>query len=238
MEQNCCCYPFNARNLKMNEHICILSTKKLRNNQKNFLLNADFSLIEADFIKITKLSFLLKEQPTLLLFTSQNGVFSVLQNEKAHELKQIPTICVGNKTKKLLLDNGFKVLQSREYAQELAPVILSDFSSEHIAFFAGNIRSDVLPAAMNRSGITFNEYIVYQNNESSVKIKAKTDGLLFFSPSGITSYLKKNTIENQMCFCIGTTTAKALEGITKNIVLSNRQTIENVIIQCIKYYKK
>ena len=220
----------------MKSQISILSTKKLQSNQKNFLLNAGFSLIEADFIKISTLPFQIKNKPTLLLFTSQNGVKSVLENDKVDELKQIPSICVGSKTRKLLEDNGFIVLATKEYAEELAPIIQKEFSKEHIAFFAGNLRRNVLPDAMNRASIAFDEYLVYQNEESSVKIEAKTNALLFFSPSGIHSYLKQNTIDNQMCFCIGTTTADALQGVTKNIVIANQQTVENVIIQCISYY--
>src|SRR5690606_19549910 len=111
-----------------------------------------------------------------------------------------------------------------------------DFSKEHIAFFAGNLRRNVLPEAMNQASIAFDEYLVYQNEESSLKIETKTDGILFYSPSGVKSYLKQNTITNQMCLCIGTTTADALQGVTKNIVIANKQTIENVIIQCISYY--
>lgn len=221
----------------MKSKICILSTKKLKSNQKNFLLNAGFSIVEADFIKISLLPFELKKLPDLLLFTSQNAVESVLNNEKVNDLKNIPAICVGYKTRKLLEDNGFKVLETEEYAQQLAPTIQEKYSKEHIAFFAGNLRRNVLPDAMNRASIVFDEYLVYQNEESSVKIEAKTDGILFYSPSGVKSYLKQNTITHQMCFCIGTTTADALKGITENIVIANQQTVENVIIQCINYYK-
>ena len=67
----------------MENKICVLSTKKLQSNQKQFLLNAGFSVIEADFIKISTLPFQLKKTPTLLLFTSQNAVESVLKNKKA-----------------------------------------------------------------------------------------------------------------------------------------------------------
>src|SRR5690606_37356676 len=109
-------------------------------------------------------------------------------------------ICVGYKTRKLLEDNGFKVLETEEYAQQLAPTIQEKYSKEHIAFFAGNLRRNVLPDAMNRASIVFDEYLVYQNEESSVKIEAKTDGILFYSPSGVKSYLKQNTITHQMCF--------------------------------------
>lgn len=223
--------------MNMENKTCILSTKKLKSNQKSFLLNAGFSMIEADFIKISLLPFQLKKHPDLLLFTSQNAVESVLNNEKVNDLKNIPAICVGSKTRKLLEENGFKVLETKEYAEDLAPIIQQKFSKEHIAFFAGNIRRNTLPEAMQEKDISFDEYLVYQNDESSVTIEAKTDGILFFSPSGIKSYLKQNTITYQMCFCIGTTTADALKGITENIVIANEQTVENVIIQCINYYK-
>jgi len=222
----------------MENRICVLSTKKLKSNQKQFLLNADFSVIEADFIKITSLPFQIKNNPTLLLFTSQNGVKSVLENDKVDELKQIPSICVGSKTRKLLEDNGFTVLETKEYAEELAPIIQEEFSKAYIAFFAGNIRRNTLPDAMNKASISFDEYTVYTNFENPIEIVAQTNALLFYSPSGIRSYLKLNTITNQMCFCIGTTTADALKGISENIVIAAQQTVENVIVQCINYYKK
>lgn len=223
---------------KMKTKICVLSTKKLNSNQKQFLLNAGFSVIEADFIKITFVPFQLKTIPTLLLFTSQNAVKSVMKNENIETLKQIPTVCVGSKTKQFLHENGFNVLETQEYAEDLAPIIQQKYPLEQIAFFAGNLRRNVLPDAIQKINISFEEYTVYQNSANSIEIKAETDALLFFSPSGIHSYLQQNSIENQTCFCIGTTTAAALNGITKNIVIANKQTVENVIIQCINYYKE
>lgn len=226
----------NYKSNKMKTKICVLSTKKLNSNQKQFLLNAGFSVIDADFIKITFVSFQLKAIPTLLLFTSQNAVKSVMQNENIETLKQISAVCVGSKTKQLLQENGFNVLETQEYAEDLAPIIQQKYALEQIAFFAGNLRRDVLPNAMQKANISFEEYMVYQNTANSIEIPAETDALLFFSPSGIHSYLQKNTIKNQTCFCIGTTTATALNGITNNIVIANKQTVENVIIQCINYY--
>lgn len=220
----------------MKTKICIVSTKKLNSNQKQFLLNAGFSVIDADFIKITLVAFQLKTIPTLLLFTSQNAVKSILQNEDIETLKEIPAVCVGSKTKQLLQEIGFEVLEVQEYAKDLSPIIQQKYHSEQIAFFAGNLRRDVLPDAMQKSNISFDEYTVYQNAANPIEIKAETDALLFFSPSGIHSYLQQNSIKNQTCFCIGTTTAAALNGITNNIVIANKQTVENVIIQCINHY--
>ena len=62
---------------------------------------------------------------------------------------------------------------------------------------------------MIEANITFDEYRVYDNIETSIKINSQIDGLLFYSPSGVNSYIKNNTITHEMCFCIGTTTADA-----------------------------
>src|SRR5690606_15716663 len=120
---------------KMKTKICVLSTKKLNSNQKQFLLNVDFSVIEADFIKITFVPFQLKNIPTLLLFTSQNAVKSVMQNENIETLKKIPAVCVGSKTKQLLQENGFNVLEVQEYAEDLTPIIQEKYPLQQIAFF-------------------------------------------------------------------------------------------------------
>ncbi len=221
----------------MKKNIFVLSTKKLKTNQRQFLLNAGFSVLDADFIQITSVPFHLKTIPSLLLFTSQNAVKSVMKNPDVLQLKGIPAICVGTKTRKLLEENGFKVVHSEEYAHELVPSLTVVGRDKHIAFFAGNLRRNVLPDAMHKAGISFDEYRVYENQEKPMAIKASVDALLFFSPSGIKSFLKKNAIAQQVCFCIGTTTADTLNGITRNIVIAGHQTVENVIIQCINYYK-
>ena len=69
------------------------------------------------------------------------------------------------------------------------------------------------------------------------QIKESFDGVLFYSPSGVNSFLENNTLGNKTCFCIGTTTAKALENKTKNIVIASQPTVEHVIDEVIKYYK-
>src|SRR5690554_8217400 len=43
-------------------------------------------------------------------------------------------LCVGSKTRQLLEKNGFKVLETKEYAENLVPIIQQKFSKKHIAF--------------------------------------------------------------------------------------------------------
>jgi uroporphyrinogen-III synthase len=217
--------------------IKIVSTKKLQPNQKQFLLNADFRLIEADFIQIEFQKFQLNSTFDYLIFTSQNAVLSVLQNENHFILKEKNCFCVGIKTKQLLKENGFNVEILFDYADELVNYLLKNHSDKKFTFFSGNLRRDTIPTAFQKNNIIFEEFEVYKTILTPHKIDNPLDGILFFSPSAVHSYLKENSISNEICFCIGTTTAAEIEKSTKNIVIANQPTVENVIIQCINYFK-
>ena len=100
------------------------------------------------------------------------------------------------------------------------------------------MRRDILPNTLKENGIQFNEIEVYETNLTSKKITQKLDGILFFSPSGVESFLEKNKITNEICFCIGETTAEALENKNiKNIVIAQKPSVENVITEVVEYYK-
>lgn len=225
----------------MQNQIRILSTKKLLSSQKQFLLNANFNLIEADFIKTEGKPFKLETVNDNLIFTSQNAVHSLLENQVSEklisELRQKNVFCVGLKTKALLEENGFNVVAYTGYASDLAEIIALIYSKESYTFFSGNLRRDTLPDFLKEANIKFNEIEVYETHLTPQKINAPLDGILFFSPSAIESYLKDNKIKKEVCFCIGNTTAEALEKITQNIIVANQPTIENTIIQCINEYK-
>jgi uroporphyrinogen-III synthase len=217
--------------------IRILSTKKLQPNQKQFLLNADFRLIEADFIQIEFQNFDLNSTFDYLIFTSQNAVLNVLNNENHLILKDKICFCVGIKTKQLLEENGFKVENSFDYADELVDYLLENLSDKKFTFFTGNLRRDTIPTAFQKNNIVFEEIEVYKTVLTPHKIDNQINGILFFSPSAVQSYLKENSISNEICFCIGTTTAAEIEKSTKNIVIANQPTVENVIIQSINFFK-
>ncbi|SFA98409.1 uroporphyrinogen-III synthase [Flavobacterium swingsii] len=215
----------------------ILSTKKLSTIQKDALVNADFDVIEADFIKTEHQDFDLKNIKDNLIFTSQNAVHSILQHPKCEELKTKPVFCVGLKTKILLSENGFNVDVYTGYASDLAEIITLIHGSDSFTFFSGNLRREILPQALKEGNVDFNEIKVYETTLTPQKIKDSVEAILFFSPSGVESYLKDNTIKKEACFCIGETTAEALEKITKNIIIAENPTIEDVIEECINEYK-
>ncbi|KAF2339231.1 uroporphyrinogen-III synthase [Flavobacterium tistrianum] len=215
----------------------IVSTKILSPLHKQELMKYGVELIEADFIKTENKPFELKDLNESLIFTSQNAVHSVLSHPNSEQLKKKNVYCVGLKTKTLLSDNGFNVVAYTGYAADLAEIITLIYGNESYTFFSGNLRRDTLPEALKENGIKFNEIQVYETTLQPQKIKANPEAILFFSPSGVKSYLKHNTINKQICFCIGDTTAEALSKITKNIIVADQPTIEDVIEDVIHEYK-
>jgi uroporphyrinogen-III synthase len=221
----------------MTKQTNILSTKKLLPNQKQKLLNANFTVIEEDFIETNIKNFELSKVNNNLIFTSQNAVQSILQHPKCEDLKSKDVFSIGMKTKDLLTENGFNVVAYTGYAADLAEIISLIYSEESFTFFSGNLRRDVLPNTLKENGITFNEIEVYETKITSKKITKKVDGILFFSPSGVESYFKLNTIKDETCFCIGETTAEALENKkVKTIVIADKPSVENVIAEVVEYY--
>lgn len=221
----------------MTKQINILSTKKLLPNQKQQLVDANFTVLEEDFIETTIKNFELSKVNNNLIFTSQNAVQSILQHPKCEDLKSKDVFSIGMKTKDLLTENGFNVVAYTGYAADLAEIISLIYSEETFTFFSGNLRRDVLPNTLKENEITFNEIEVYETKITSKKITKKQDGILFFSPSAVESYFKMNTIKDETCFCIGETTAEALENKkVKTIVIADKPSVENVIAEVVEYY--
>jgi len=221
----------------MHNPIRIVATKKLSERQK-LLLPVNFSVTDEDFISIKNKEFEVRKMNDCSIFTSQNAVESVLRNKKLKEIKSRKSFCVGEKTKALLKENGFEVLEYSDYAAELASIICNKYPKISFTFFCGTIRRDVLPDALKLMEIKLDEIEVYETTSAPKKIGFKPNGILFFSPSAIESYLMENKIENEDCFCIGNTTAEALKNKTQNIIIANQPTIESVIMKTIENYKR
>ncbi len=222
----------------MESQVRIVSTKKLLPNQKQFLLNANFLVIEADFVTIELKQFSVNRDARFLIFASQNAVESLLKNSKLESLKSKKCFCVGQKTKAVLELHGFEVLETADYASELASIICNQYTQDSFTFFSGNLRREILPEALTLAKVKFEEIEVYQTMLTPHAITSKPNGILFFSPSAVESYLQANTITDEICFCIGKTTAEPVEKITSHCIIVNQPSIENVIIQCLKYYNE
>ena len=215
----------------------ILSTKKLSKALKKKFSDAKIELVEKNFIQTKSISFETPQLNDYLVFTSKQAVKSVLKSD-VKNVHSISCLCVGSKTRNFLEKKGFTVIESADYAEDLIQIIDSKYKSSSFTFFCGNIRKNTIPNYFQQNKIAYNETIVYETKLKPHQIKEPFDGVLFFSPSGVNSFLEKNSLKNRICFCIGTTTAKALENRTKNIVIASQPTVEHVINEVIKYYKR
>jgi uroporphyrinogen-III synthase len=218
----------------------ILSTKVLLSHQKQVLTDVGLEVLESNFIEVATKNFELKGIKDNLIFTSQNAVRSLLSHfqfeELKSELQQKKAFCVGVKSKTILTDAGFEVIAYADYAEDLAEIISLIYANASYTFCSGNLRKETLPLALEDAGIEFNEIEVYETKLNPHKITKAVDAILFFSPSGVASYLKDNTIKKELCFCIGETTAEALEIATKNIIVAAQPSIEELLADVIEEY--
>lgn len=222
----------------------VLSTKILSSPQRSLVLNAGLRLVEYNAINITYLNFELPKTPfDAYIFTSQNGVQSFTK-QYAKSLSSTkkpsnskPVYCVGEKTKQLLEKNCFHVMEVADSAKELGERIVANPKKTSFLWIAGNRRRNELSELLNHHQITFNILIGYNTSLNPKSFKQYFDGVLFFSPSGVSSFFQKNEMTGT-AFCIGQTTVEAVQKHTNSYHVANRATVENVIVQAVKHLQK
>ena len=75
-------------------------------------------------------------------------------------------------------------------------------------------------AGMQQAGISYDEVTATYRIWCLCKQTPEPQGLLFYSPSGVESYLQTNSIGASWCFCIGETTATAVRPLTERLTVS------------------
>ena len=171
----------------------ILSTKKLSKALKKKFSDAGIELVEKNFIQTKSISFETPQLNDYLVFTSKQAVKSVLKSD-VKNVHSISCLCVGSKTRNFLEKKGFTVIESADYAEDLIQIINSKYKSNSFTFFCGNIRKNTIPNYFQQNKIAYNETIVYETKLKPHQIKEPFDGVLFFSPSGVNSFLEKNSL--------------------------------------------
>ena len=74
------------------------------------------------------------------------------------------------------------------------------------------------------------EVKTYKTVLKTKKFDQNWDGILFFSPSGVASYISENKDQrNTHAFCIGQTTATSAKKYFKSVVVANSNTIQSVL---------
>lgn len=205
----------------------ILFTKNIDQSILSQQLGED---ILADCVEVIKTnpirinSFDLKNSS--LIFTSVNGVISFFKNQfKPNEdftAKNYNKIyCVGEKTKRELRKNGFGTFKVLKNAETLSKFIITHCQHEKFLHFCGNLAIDVLDKELPLQNIKYNKVTVYNTEEINPLVPEKYHAIVFFSPSGVRSFAKLNSLEGMTLFSIGETTSNELRKYTQEKIYTS-----------------
>jgi len=185
------------------KEFAVYSTKKLSEIQKALFPTA-VDVQDSDFIKIRFNRIppkVVKNELENVIFTSKNGVESILNSFTKDELRFNNIYCVGRRTKRLIERKIGKVTHVAKNAAALADYLSKEIKGKEATYFCSNLRLDTLPAVLSENGITVHEVEAYKTMYSPEKLGEDVKGVLFYSPSTVESYLQKNE-PNKVAFCI------------------------------------
>lgn len=208
----------------------IFSTKDLTDGQVQ-LFKDGIRVKSQDFIKVSpnRISpFVLKKKMRNVILTSKNAVEALLTNIAADELKFENIYCVGRKTKRLIERRIGPVKHQEKYAKDLATHLVDYMEGLEVTYFCSNLRLDTLPTVLTENNIQVNEIEAYETKHAPVKVDDGAEGILFFSPSTIASYLLKNK-PDKIAYCIGETTAAEARNHFEDVRVAKMPSVESLI---------
>ena len=136
--------------------------------------------------------------------------------------------CVGRRTKKLIEQRIGVVTKSLRNANKLASYLIEEAKVKEVTYFCSDVRLDTLPNQLSEKEITVNEVEAYKTMYSPAKVDASVNGVLFYSPSGIESYIQENEM-NKIAFCIGETTAKEAKKHFEEVQVAKMPSTESLL---------
>jgi len=217
----------------------ILSTKVLSKDLREQLISNHIAIQEEDFISIAYNQVDLKSHALdhVVLITSKNVILSLLDSNLINVLEGKEIYCVGNSIPKLLEPYGILVQQSFQNAKTLGGFIIQQ-SFKSVTFLRGNKSRPELPQLLIDHGVLLKQYELYTTRLTPKKMDQSFDGLLFFCPSAVESYLTHHRINNEQIICIGQTTASAVQPYANHIMIADHQKVSSVIQKTIELFQK
>ncbi|WP_179009548.1 hydroxymethylbilane synthase [Winogradskyella forsetii] len=215
----------------------IYSTKKLTNDQLA-LFHEDVVAESNDAIKINpnRLSkSIVRNEIENVIITSKNSIDALLTNFSPVELQFKNIYCVGRKTKRLVEKRIGKVKHHEKYAKDLAEHMVEFMDGTEATYFCSNLRLDTIPDILTKNNIKVNEVEAYETKYDAEKVESDLDGVMFYSPSTVQSFLKQNKAKG-IAFCIGETTATEARKYFEDVRVAKVPLVESVVELVNEYY--
>jgi uroporphyrinogen-III synthase len=178
-------------------------------------------------------------EKAIVVFTSMNAVETIAAVMDTQPEWKI--YCIGRQTR-ILVEKYFgtdAIAGTAETAGQLATRILEDGVRGKLYFFCGDRRRDELPGKLREHGIEVDERVVYETKELEGKIDRPYDGILFFSPSAVSSFFRSNKAgEETVLFAIGKTTAEEIRKHSRQrIYISEHAGKEQLLDVAVAYFR-
>ena len=124
------------------------------------------------------------------------------------------------------------------YSKEMNTKISAIAKAQDILLHQGVYASVLGPQLETKAHEVFvKEFEVYKTMLNPIKVDTAVSGVLFYSPSGIESYLEENSTE-KVAFCIGETTAVAARKYFDKVEVANMPDVESVLALVNTYFSK
>ncbi len=190
----------------------IVSTRKLTSAKVDELQASGWKFTDHDFIsKVIHVPTDLNAQDIHkhVVLTSITGVKAFLQITKQLRLDSADYIvyCISRGTKEYAIASGLNIKSTAPQASALADEILHDVEVKEVTHISSNLRRNELSEKLNNAGVAVQDVIAYRTEFTLVVIGLPYEGIIFFSPSAVDSFLTLNPMQQVPCFCIGQTTA-------------------------------
>lgn len=172
--------------------------------------------------------------PAKILETAEYGQ-ELAKKILNHPVKELVFFC-GNRRRdelpRLLREKGINVHEIVVYHTSETPVGIGAGAA---APLSGEIPdSQPLPADIAGNDIIDNGAT---GNDPNSAAGNDPDGILFFSPSAVSSFFSLNTpAERTVCFAIGHTTAESIAQHTSNKIITSRSTSQEMMIDTVQEY--
>ena len=135
----------------------------------------------------------------------------------------------------MIQDKIGPVNHAEKNAEKLAEYLSKEMKGNSVTYFCSDLRLDTLTRILTENKIKVNEVEAYKAMYSPEVVSENINGVLFFSPSAIESYLQKNT-PDKVAFCIGTSTATEANKYFEKVEIAQIPTVESVIELVNLYY--
>ncbi len=215
----------------------LLATKVLPLPFKERLLQQDFSIVEHPFVTIEPLKLEPKKWEKQILFTSQNATTLFLAHPMSNQwIKDATFYCVGAKSAALLKERQAYVQEVASSASQLAATIVADHQDKSFSYCCGQRRLPLIEEVLDKARIPLQVYEVYNTLLTPKAIDSRLDGVLFYSPSAVESYVQKNSLEGVHSFCIGPTTANKVQEYSAHFSVAKEPTNNFIFLQLMQHY--